>query len=80
MKKLLKVQYDKVIDKIRADIATVKPYFENMRKVSISLSLKLALVVVVVFSVIWLGKFAWKRLTRSRYFFGKSRNIFIRNP
>ena len=40
-----------------------------MRKVSISLSLKLTLVVVVVFSVIWLGKFAWKRLI-AIYMFG----------
>ena len=72
MKKLLKVQYDKVIDKIRANIETVKPYFENMRKVSISLSLKLTLVVVVVFSVIWLGKFAWKRLT--------DQDIFLVSP
>ena len=62
MKKLLKAQYEKVLDKIRANIETVKPYFENMRKVSISLSFKLALVVVVVLSTIWSGKFAWKRL------------------
>ncbi len=62
MRKLLKIQYDKVVDTLRANIAIVKPYFENMRKASISLLLKLALVVVMVFSVIWLGKFAWKHL------------------
>jgi len=72
MKKLLKVQYDKVIDKIRANIATVKPYFENMQKRSILLSLKFALVVVVAFSVIWLGKFVWKRLT--------DQDIFLVSP
>ncbi len=72
MKKLFKVQYDKVIDKIRANIATVEPYFENMRRVSISLSIKLTLVVVVVFSVIWLGKLAWKRLT--------DQDIFLVSP
>jgi cell division septal protein FtsQ len=63
MKKLFKVQYDKVIDKIRKNIVTVEPYIENIRKLSISLSIKLILVVVVVFFVIWLGKFAWKHLT-----------------
>ncbi len=68
MKKLLKVQYDKVVDKIRANIATVKPYFENMRKASILFLLKLALVVVVVFSIIWFGKFGWKRLTDQEIF------------
>jgi hypothetical protein len=68
MKKLLKVQYDKVVDLIKAKIATVKPYFENMRKASILFLLKLALVVVVVFSVIWLGKFGWKRLTEQDIF------------
>jgi len=68
MKKLLKVQYDKVVNLIKAKIATVKPYFENMRKASILFILKLALVVVVVFSVIWLGKFGWKRLTEQDVF------------
>jgi len=72
MKKFLRAQYDKVIDKIRADIATVKPYFEKVQKASISLSLKLALVVVVVFSVIWLGTFGWKRLT--------DQDIFLVSP
>jgi hypothetical protein len=72
MKKFLKVQYDKVIGKIRADIATIKPYFESMQKRSISLLLKLILVVVVVFSVIWLGKFAWKRLA--------DQDIFLVSP
>ncbi len=72
MKKLFKVQYDKVIDKIRANIATVGPYFENMRKLSISLSIKLILVVVVVFSVVWLGKYAWKHLT--------DQDIFLVSP
>ena len=68
MKKLLKVQYDKVVNLIKVKIATVKPYFENMRKASILFILKLALVVVVVFSVIWLGKFGWKRLTEQDVF------------
>ena len=68
MKKLLKVQYDKVVNLIKGKIATVKPYFENMRKASILFILKLALVVVVVFSVIWLGKFGWKRLTEQDIF------------
>ena len=68
MKKLLKVQYDKVVNLIKGKIATVKPYFENMRKASILFILKLALVVVVVFSVIWLGKFGWKRLTEQDVF------------
>ena len=68
MKKLLKVQYDKVVNLIKVKIATVKPYFENMRKASILFILKLALVVVVVFSVIWLGKFGWKRLTEQDIF------------
>ncbi len=72
MKKLLNVQYDKVIDKIRENIATVKPYFEKMRKASILFLLKLVLVVVVVFSIIWLGKFGWKRLT--------DQDIFIVSP
>ena len=72
MKKFLKNQYDKVINKIKADIATVKPYFEKMRKASILFLLKLALVVVVVFSIIWLGKFGWKRLT--------DQDIFIVSP
>ncbi len=68
MKKLLKVQYDKVVDSIRANIATVKPYYENIRRTSILFLLKLALVVVVVFSIIWLGKFGWKRLTYQEIF------------
>ena len=68
MKKLFKVQYDKVVDTIRAKIATVKPYFENIQKASILLLLRLALVVVVVFSAIWLGKFGWKRLTEQDIF------------
>ena len=72
MNKLFKVQYDKVIDKIRANIATVEPYFENMRKISVSLSIKLTLVVIVVFSVIWLGKFAWKHLA--------DQDIFLVSP
>jgi hypothetical protein len=68
MKKLLKVQYDKVVDLIKAKITTVKPYFENMRKASILFLLKLALVVALVFSAIWLGKFGWKRLTEQDIF------------
>ena len=68
MKKLFKVQYDKVVDTIRAKIATVKPYFENIQKASILLLLRLVLVVVVVFSAIWLGKFGWKRLTEQDIF------------
>jgi cell division septal protein FtsQ len=72
MKKFLKNQYDKVINKIKSDIATVKPYFEKMRKASILFLLKLVLVVVVVFSIIWLGKFGWKRLT--------DQDIFIVSP
>ncbi|MHC4307553.1 MAG: cell division protein FtsQ/DivIB [Planctomycetota bacterium] len=80
MKKLFKVQYDKVIDKIRANIATVEPYFENMRKVSISLSLKLALVVIAVFSVIWLGNFAWKRLTDQDIFLVSPKTFSFETP
>ncbi len=72
MKKLLKVQYDKVIDTLQANIAIVRPHIENMRKASISLSLKLVLVVVVVISVIWFGKLAWTRLT--------DRDIFLVSP
>ena len=72
MKKLFKIQYDKVIDKLRANIATVKPYFENMQKASIALLLKLTLIVVIVFSVIWLGKFAWKHLA--------DQDIFLVSP
>ncbi len=72
MKKLLKVQLDKVTDKIETYIETAKPYCENARKLSISLSLKLALIIVVAFSVIWLGKFSWKRLT--------DQNIFMVSP
>lgn len=68
MKKLLKIQYDKAVAKIKAKIAIVKPYIENLRKASILLMLKLALVAVVVFSVIWLGKFGWKRLTEQDIF------------
>ncbi len=68
MKKLLKVQYDKAVDKFRANIATIKPYIENMRKASILFMLKLALVVVVVFSAIWMGKLGWKRLTEQDIF------------
>ena len=72
MKKLLKVQYDKIIDKLRENSAMVKPYIENVRKTSISLLLKLALVIVVAFSVIWLGKFAWKHLA--------DQDIFLVSP
>ncbi len=72
MNKLFKVQYDKVIDKIRTNIATVEPYFENMRKISVSLSIKLTLVVIVVFSVIWFGKSAWKHLA--------DQDIFLVSP
>jgi len=72
MNKLLKVQYDKVIDKIRTNIATVEPYFEKMRKISTSLSIKLTLIVIVVFSIIWLGKFAWKHLA--------DQDIFLVSP
>ena len=72
MKTFLKVQYDKVIDKIRTDIATVKQYYEKVRKASILLLLKVALVVVVVFSIIWLGKFGWTRLT--------DQDIFVVSP
>ncbi|MDP6923740.1 MAG: hypothetical protein R2549_06510 [Candidatus Scalindua sp.] len=68
MKKVLKVQYDKAVEKIKANIAAVKPYFENIRKASILLLLKIALVAVVVFSVIWLGQFGWKRLTEQDIF------------
>ncbi len=68
MKKLLKIQYDKAVAKIKTKIAIVKPYIENLRKASILLMLKLALVAVVVFSVIWLGKFGWKRLTEQDIF------------
>ncbi len=68
MKKSFKAQYDKIVDKIRADIAIVKQYFEKMRKASILFLLKLALVVVVVFSIIWLGKFGWKRLIEQDIF------------
>ena len=68
MKKLLKIQYDKAVAKIKAKIAIAKPYIENLRKASILLMLKLALVAVVVFSVIWLGKFGWKRLTEQDIF------------
>ncbi|GAX62097.1 cell division septal protein [Candidatus Scalindua japonica] len=63
MKKIFKSQYDKVIDKIRANIVMVKPRFERIRKVFISLSLKSVLAIIVVLSVIWLGKFVWKRMT-----------------
>ncbi len=63
MKKIFKAQYDKLRDKIRANIATVKPYFENLRKASILFLLKLALIVVIVFSITWFGKFGWTRLT-----------------
>ena len=72
MKKFLKNQYDKVIDRVKAKIETVKPYIENMRKRSILLLLKLALVVIVVFSIIWLGKFGWKRLI--------DQDIFVVSP
>ena len=72
MNKLLKAQYDKVIGKIRTNIVTVEPYFEEMRKISISLSIKLTLIVIVVFSVIWLGKFAWKHLA--------DQDIFLVSP
>ncbi|MGR3293692.1 MAG: cell division protein FtsQ/DivIB [Candidatus Scalindua sp.] len=72
MKKLLKVQYDKVIEKIKENIETVKPYIENMRKRSILFSLKLTLVVVVAFSILWLSKLGWKRLT--------DQDIFVVSP
>ncbi len=68
MKKIIKAQYDKVVDRIKADIATIKQYFEIIRKASILFLLKLALVAVVVFSIIWLGKFGWKRLIEQDIF------------
>lgn len=72
MRKLLKIRYDKVIDPLRAYIAIVKPYFENIRNATISLLLKLAFVVVVAFFVIWLGKFTWKHLV--------DQDIFLVSP
>ncbi|MGR3304453.1 MAG: cell division protein FtsQ/DivIB, partial [Candidatus Scalindua sp.] len=63
MKKFLRDQYDKALDKIKANIAALKPYLENIQKASTSFLLKLVIVVVIVFSVIWFGKFTWKNLT-----------------
>jgi hypothetical protein len=68
MKKFLRDQYDKTLDKINANTAALKPYLENIQKASTSFLLKLVIVVVIVFSVIWLGKFTWKHLTNQDMF------------
>jgi hypothetical protein len=68
MKKFLRDQYDKALDKIKANIAALKPYLENIQKASTSFLLKLVIVVVIAFSVIWLGKFTWKNLTNQDMF------------
>ncbi len=68
MKKFLRDQYDKAFDKIRANIAALKPFLENIQKASTSFLLKLVIVVIIVFSVIWLGKFTWKHLTNQDMF------------
>jgi hypothetical protein len=68
MKKFLRDQYDKALDKIRANIDVLKPYLENIQKASTSFLLKLVVVVVIVFSVIWFGKFTWKYLTNQDMF------------
>jgi hypothetical protein len=36
MKKFLRDQYDKAFDKIRANIAALKPFLENIQKASTS--------------------------------------------
>ncbi len=68
MKKFLRDQYDKVLDKINANIAVLKPYLENIQKASTSFLLKLVIVIIIVFSVIWLCKFTWKNLTNQDMF------------
>lgn len=72
MKKFLRDQYYKSVDKITANITALKPYLENIRKASISISLKLAIAVVIASSVVWLGKFTWKYLT--------DQNMFLVSP
>ena len=68
MKKFIRDQYDKALDKIRANIDVLKPYFENIQRVAISSLLKLAIVIVIAASVIWLGKFTWEYLTNQNMF------------
>ncbi len=68
MKKFLKVQYDQIVNKIEEKVETLKPYLENMQKMSISLSLKLALAVIAIFLIIWVSKFGWKRLIDQEIF------------
>jgi hypothetical protein len=72
MKKFLRDQYYKSVDKVVANIAALKPYLENIRKTSISILLKLAIVIVIVSSVIWLCKSTWKYLT--------DQNMFLVSP
>lgn len=72
MKKFLRDQYYKLVDKITANITALKPYLENIRKASIFISLKLAIAVVIASSVVWLGKFTWKYLT--------DQNMFLVSP
>jgi len=72
MKKFLRNQYYKSVDKIMTNITALKPYLENIRKASISILLKLAIAVVIASSVVWLGKFTWKYLT--------DQNMFLVSP
>ncbi|ODS33430.1 MAG: hypothetical protein SCARUB_01467 [Candidatus Scalindua rubra] len=72
MTKFLRNQYAEIVDKIRAGIATSKPYLDKIQKVSISLSFRLAIVIVIVISIVWSGKFIWKHLT--------NRNMFMVSP
>jgi hypothetical protein len=68
MKEVFQDQYNKTKDNIKARIDSVKRYLENIQKVSISLLLKLTFCVFIVFSVVWLGKFTWRRLTNQNMF------------
>lgn len=68
MKEFFRDTFDEAVVKTRARIMTLMPYFENVRRVSISLSLRAVIVTVIVFSALWLGKSAWKWLTNQEVF------------
>ncbi len=68
MKEIFKDQYNKIKNNISAKIDTIKPYLENIHKVSISVLLKFTFFVFIAFFVIWLGKFTWRHLTNQNMF------------
>lgn len=60
MKKYIKSQYSKLVDKVKSITSAFKSFFEKARKIVLSYAFKFVIIIITLLVIIWVSKVIWK--------------------